>query len=189
MSSLSKGLYPKQHKISLTEQPKKRCMNMASVKESEEPLPLEVDGTQVYVIPILKVFCWKNPLRCLTRVKAPRPWGPFSDLHMATKYSDWCEEEGTHREWVGWDAISRKMSTRAGNQTCKVSAEEIMDVTREAIRHGQYVQKAEKNFEVRYCLESDLERKRIPPPRETKTKWTAFSKSKLHGLKKKDAKA
>jgi hypothetical protein len=164
-------------------------MNMASVKKSKKPLPLEVDGTQVYVIPILKVFCWKKPLRCLTRVQAPRPWGPVSDLHMATKYSDGHKEEGTHREWAGWDAISRKLSKRAGNQTCKVSAEEIMDVTREAIRRGHRVQKGEKVFEVRYCLESDLERKRIAPPRETQTKWTAFSKSKLHGLKKKNVKA
>jgi hypothetical protein len=162
---------------------------MASVEESEELLPLEVDGTQVYVIPILKVFCWKKPLKALKPVRRTRPWGPVSDLHMATKYSDWCEEEGTHREWVGWDAISRKLSTRAGNQTCKVSAEEIMNVTREAIRRGNCVQKREKIFEVRYCLESDLERKRIPPPRETQTKWTAFSKVKLHGLKKKDVKA
>jgi hypothetical protein len=157
---------------------------MASVEKSEEPLPLEVDGTQVYVIPILKVFCWKKPLRGLRRVQASRPWGPVSDLHMATKYSDGHKEDGTHRDWKGWDAISRKLSTRAGNQTCKVSAEEIMDVTREAIRHGHRVQKGEKVFEVRYCLESDLERKRIAPPRETQSKWTVFSKVKLHGLKK-----
>ncbi|NIR88034.1 hypothetical protein GWO13_11040 [Candidatus Bathyarchaeota archaeon] len=162
---------------------------MASVEESEEPLPLEVDGTQVYVIPILKVFCWKRPLRGLRCVRGTRPWGPVSDLHMATKYSDWHKEEGTYREWTGWDAISRKLSTRAGNQTCKVSAEEIMNVTREAIRRGHCIRKGKKVFEVRYCLESDLERKRIPPPRETQTKWTAFSKSKLHGLKKKNAKA
>lgn len=162
---------------------------MASVEVSEESLPLEVDGTQVYVIPILKVFCWKRPLRALRCVRGTRPWGPVSDLHMATKYSDGHKEEGTHREWTGWDAISRKLSTRAGNQTCKVSAEEIMDVTREAIRRGHCVQKTEKIFEVRYCLQSDLERKRIPPPRETQTKWTAFSKSRLHGLKKKNVKA
>jgi hypothetical protein len=160
---------------------------MASVKESEEPLPLEVDETQVYVIPILKVFCWKKPLRGLRRVQASRPWGPVSDLHMATKYSDGHKEEGTYRDWVDWDAISRKLSTRAGNQTCKVSAEEIMEITREAIRNGHCVQKGEKIFEVHYCLESDLERKRIAPPRETKTKWTAFSKVKLHGLKKRTA--
>lgn len=158
---------------------------MASVEKSEKPLPLEVDETQVYVIPILKVFCWKKPLRGLRRVQASRPWGLVSDLHMATKYSDGHKVEGTHRDWKGWDAISRKLSTRVGNQTCKVSAEEIMDVTREAIRRAHCVQKGEKVFEVRYCLESDLERKRIAPPRETQTKWTAFSKVKLHGLKKK----
>lgn len=158
---------------------------MASVEKSEKPLPLEVDGTQIYVIPILKVFSWKKPLRGLRRVQASRPWGPVSDLHMATKYSDGHKKDGTHRNWKGWDAISRKFSTRAGNQTCKVSAEEIMDVTREAIRRAHCVQKREKVFEVRYCLESDLERKRIAPPRETQTKWTAFSKVKLHGLKKK----
>ncbi|UCE16666.1 MAG: hypothetical protein JSV12_03420 [Candidatus Bathyarchaeota archaeon] len=160
---------------------------MASVEESEELLPLEVDGVQVHVIPILKVFCWKKPLRGLRRVQASRPWGPVSDLHMATKYSDGRKVEGTDCEWVGWDAISRKLSTRAGNQTCKVSAEELMDVAREAIRRGYCVQKGEKVFEVRYCLESDLERKRFAFPRETQTKWTAFSKVKLHGLKKKNA--
>jgi len=162
-------------------------MNMASVKESEKQLPLEVDGTQVYVIPILKVFCWKKPLKVLKPVRGARPWGPVSDLHMATKYSDGYKEEGTHRDWVGWDAISRKFSTRAGNQTCKVSTEQIMEITREAIRNGHCVQKGEKIFEVRYCLESDLQRKRFAPPRETKTKWTAFSKTELHGLKKRTA--